>query len=267
MVRLPMLDLSALLKKFMVTAIIQVRMGSTRLPGKVLKKVLGKTMLEHQIERVKRSKTIDQIILATTTNLEDKKIVRLGRKLKVEVFAGSETDVLDRYYQAAKKFGANNTIVRLTGDCPLLDPAVVDQVVNFYKKNKKKFDYASNVRPPTFPDGMDVEVFSFAALEKSWQEAKLPSEREHVTGYIANHPEIFRIGNLSYKKDLPRLRLVLDNKDDFILIRKIFISLYLKKKTFDLSDIIKFLEKNPKLTLINSHIQRNEGLLKSLRAD
>jgi len=239
-------------------------MGSARLPGKVLKKVLGKTMLEHQVERVKRAKTIDQIIFATTTNFEDKKIVQLGRKLRVKVFVGSETDVLDRYYQAAKRFDVNDTIVRLTGDCPLMDPRVVDKVVSFYLKNKKSCQYASNVAPPTFPDGMDVEVFPFSALEEAWREADLPSEREHVTSYIRNHPKKFKIKNLKNKKDLSRYRLTLDNKEDFILIKKIFDSLYLKNKNLSLADIIKFLKKNPELALINSHIRRNEGLLKSL---
>lgn len=242
-------------------------MGSTRLPGKVLKKVLGKTMLEHEIDRVKRAKTIDRIIIATTTNLEDKKIIRLGKKLKVEVYAGSETDVLDRYYQTARKFGIKDTIVRLTGDCPLIDPGIIDDVVSLYLKNKNNCQYSNNVDPPIFPDGMDTEVFSFLALEEAWRKADLLSEREHVTLYIRNHPEKFKTRNLASKKDLSGPRLVLDNKEDLILIKNIFTSLYPKNKKFNLSDILKLLKKNPKLVLINGHIQRNEGLLKSLRAD
>ncbi|MDO8430349.1 MAG: glycosyltransferase family protein [bacterium] len=251
----------------MVTAIIQARMGSTRLQGKVLKKVLGKTMLEYQIERVKRAKTINQIILATTTNSENKKIIQLAQKLKVRAFAGSENDVLDRYYQAATRFGIDDVIVRLTGDCPLTDPNIIDRVVRFYLKNKKSCQYANNVDPPTFPDGMDVEVFSFNILKEAWQKADLLSEREHVTPYIRNHPEKFKIKNLKSRKDLSRPRLVLDNKEDFILIGKIFTALYPKNKNFDLEDILEFLKKNSKLILINSHIQRNEGMLKSLRID
>lgn len=262
---MPILDLNGLLN--MVIAIIQARIGSTRLPGKVLKKVLGKTMLEHEIERIKCAKTIDRIILATTINPEDKKIVRLAGKLKIGVFAGSEDDVLDRYYQAAKRFGAKDTIVRLTGDCPLIDPRVVDEVVSFYIKNKKNCQYASNVNPPTFPDGMDVEVFSFAALKEAWQKAGLLSEREHVTTYIRNHLEKFKIKNLKNKKNLSHIRLTLDNKEDFILIKKIFTALYPKKKNFNLTDMNKFLEKNPELALINNHLQRNEGMQKSLRED
>lgn len=251
----------------MATAIIQARMGSTRLPGKVLKKVLGKAMLEHQIERVKRSKTIDQIILATTSKSEDKQIVRLGKRLKVKVFAGSENDVLDRYYRAAVKFGVNGNIVRLTGDCPLMDPEIIDAVVNFYLKNKKNCQYANNVDPPTFPDGMDVEVFSFEALKTAWQNADLLSEREHVTPYIRNHPEKFKVKNFQSRKNLSRHRLVLDNKEDFILIKRIFTSLYPRNKNFTLRDILEFLKRNPKLALVNAYIQRNEGLLKSLRTD
>ena len=242
-------------------------MGSTRLPGKVLKKVLGKTMLEHQIERVRRAKTIDRIILATTDRPEDKKIVRLAGKLKIGVFAGSEADVLNRYYQTAKKFGANDTIVRLTGDCPLMDPEIVDMVVGFYLKNKKNCRYSNNVDPPTFPDGMDTEVFSFSALEEAWQKADLLSEREHVTLYIRNNPGKFKIKNLINKKNLSGPRLVLDNKEDLVLIRKIFTALYPKNKNFGLEDILEFLKRNPRLVSINGHIRRNEGMSKSLRND
>lgn len=251
----------------MVIAIIQARLGSTRLPGKVLKKILGKPMLERMIERLRRSKTIDKIIVATTNNQEDKKIIVLAKKIGVDFYLGSESDVLDRYYQAAKKFGTDGIVVRLTGDCPVLDPKVVDQVVNFYKKNKEKFDYVSNVRPPTFPDGMDVEVFSFKVLEKAWHFSKLPSEREHVTAYIANHPEIFRIGNLQSKKDFSSLRLTVDNEEDLVLIKKIYQLLHKSNTFFTLKDILKLSESRPSLFLINRHIQRNEGYLKSLEKE
>lgn len=242
-------------------------MGSSRLPGKVLKKILGKPMLELMIERLKRSKTVDRIIIATTDSPEDKKVADLAEKAGVDFYRGSENDVLDRYYQAAKRFGASDIIVRLTGDCPLIDPAVLDEAVDFYKKNKRKFDYVSNVHPPTFPDGMDVEVFSFESLEKAWSSAKLPSEREHVSAYMANHPEIFRIGNLSYKKDLSDMRLTVDNEEDFILIKKIFQLLYKGNKNFNLKDVLNLFDSRPELLLINRHIKRNEGYSESLKKD
>lgn len=250
----------------MVIAVIQARLGSSRLPGKVLKEILGKPMLELMVDRLKQSRTIDKIIIATTDRPEDKKIVDFGKKIGIDVFRGSENDVLDRYFQAVKNLGAE-TIVRITGDCPLMDPEILDSVVGFYQKNKKEFDYASNVRPPTFPDGMDVEVFSFEALEKVWHLAKLPSEREHVTAYIANHPEIFRIGNISSKKDLSDIRLTVDNEEDFILIKEIFQLLYKDNKNFNLKDILNLFESRPELLLINRHIERNEGYLKSLKKD
>lgn len=251
----------------MVTAIIQARTGSTRLPGKILKKVLGKTMLELMVERVKRAEIIDKIVIATTDKPEDKKIADLAKKLGLDFYRGSENDLLDRYYQTAKKFDID-TIVRISSDCPLIDPKIIDRVVGFYLKNKKNCDYVSNTDPPTYPDGMDTDVFSFKALEETWQKADLLSEREHMTQYIRNHPEKFRKKNVSRNgKDLSRLRLTLDNPEDFILIKKIFTALYPKNKYFSLADILEFLEKNPKLVLLNSHIERNEGLLKSLTND
>ncbi|MBI2023007.1 glycosyltransferase family protein [Candidatus Giovannonibacteria bacterium] len=250
----------------MTVAIIQARIGSTRLPGKVLKVVEGKTLLEHLILRLKRAKTLDKIVLATTDKPEDNETAEVVKKLGIDVFSGSENDVLDRYYQSAKKFGGD-VIVRITGDCPLMDPKIVDDVVNYYLKNKNKFDYVSNVRPPTYPDGMDVEVFSFAALEKAWREARLPSEREHVTAYIANHPEIFRLGNIKYKKDVSDIRLTVDNLEDLILVEKIFGSLNKKNKNFGFTDILDFLDKNPEIAKINQTIGRNEGYEKSLKND
>jgi spore coat polysaccharide biosynthesis protein SpsF len=249
----------------MIGIIIQARMGSTRLPGKMAKKILGQTILEHVIFRLRKIKVPAIIILATTINKKDNILEEIAKQKKIKVFRGSEDDVLDRYYQAAKEFNID-PIVRITADCPVLDWQICDELIDFYLQNK--FDYVSNVRPPTFPDGLDVEVFSFKALEKSQQEAKLKSEREHVTPYIASHPEIFKIGNLVRNgKDLSSLRLTLDEKTDLVLLKKIYNGLYKKKKYFVLEDILKFLEERPELLKINKKIKRNEGLAKSLRED
>ncbi len=250
----------------MIVAIIQARMGSTRLPGKVMKKVQGKTLLEHLILRVKRAYGIDKIIVATTISKKDSPIARLAVSLGVGVYRGSVDDVLDRYYQAAKEAHAK-TVIRLTGDCPLMDPKVIDRVVSFYKKNRRRYNYVSNIRPPTFPDGMDVEVFSFNVLERMWREAALPSEREHVTAYIGNHPDSFRVGNVLAEKDLSKLRLTVDTKDDLSLVRAVVKGLSGKKNYPDVQDIAAFLKQHPELTGHNRHIGRNEGYAKSVRED
>lgn len=249
----------------MTIAIIQARMSSTRLPGKVLKKIGGRTLLEILVERVRHTTLVDKIVIATSDRVKDEKIVNLAKKLKLDHFQGSENDVLDRYYQSAKKFKAD-TIIRITGDCPLMDSAVIDLIVGFYNKNKDKFDYVSNIHPPTFPDGMDVEVFPFSVLERSWKSARLPSEREHVTAYIVNHPEIFRIGNIAYKKDVSSVRLTVDNKEDFEVIKKIIKDLSCKN-FFTLEDILDLKENDPKIFLINNKYKRNEGMKRSIEKD
>lgn len=250
----------------MIAVIIQARFGSTRLPGKVLKKINGKTLLEILIERLRHCASVKDIIIATTDNPKDEKIVALAKKLKVPFFRGSEHDVLDRFYQAACKFNVDD-IVRVTSDCPLMDPAIVDGVVSFYKKNKEHLDYASNVDPPTFPDGMDVEVFSFGALERIWRQAKLPSDREHVTAHMRHRPGEFKMDNLRNGIDFSTIRLTVDEPEDFILIRRIFSALYPKNPTFNLEDVLNFLTKNKNLTKINAGIMRNEGYAISLKKD
>ena len=166
-----------------IISIIQARLGSTRLPGKVLKPILSRPMLSYMLERVKAAKRIDALMIATTENKSDQPIVEFCRSEKIKCFRGSENDVLDRYYQAARSVQAE-IIVRLTADCPLIDPAVVDEIVEAFLTKYPNIDFASNVKPATFPDGMDIEVFSFAALEWAWKETKNPLEREHVTPYF-----------------------------------------------------------------------------------
>jgi len=249
----------------MIVAIVQARMGSTRLPGKVMKDILGKPMLWHLFNRLKYAKKIDKIVLAVPDKDEDKVLLKLSEEMGIDSFAGSEEDVLDRYYKAAKKYGAD-VIVRITGDCPLIDPELVDEVIDYYLKNKDKLDFVHN--GTTYPDGIvETEVFPFAALEKAWREAKLASEREHVTPYIWKNSDKFRTATLEYNEDLSHIRLVVDDERDFRLVKEIFKNLYKEDEIFHLHDILKFLEKNPQLLDINKKTIRNEGYIRSLEND
>lgn len=247
--------------------IMQARMGSSRLPGKVLKQVCGRTLLELQYERIQAAKRVDRIIIATTTELKDEPIVDICRKVNMECLRGSEHDVLDRYYQTARQAGtlSGDAIIRVTADCPLLDPEVLDRVIDLFLTSE--VDYASNINPPTFPDGLDVEVFKYEALEKAWQEARLISEREHVTPYIRNHPEIFSQVNHRGSTDLSGLRLTVDEPEDLEVVRCIYEKLYYQKKIFLLADILQVIESEPQLIELNRGIKRNAGYEKSLSQD
>lgn len=247
-----------------VLTVIQARLGSTRLPGKVLMKIEGKTVLQHTIERVRASKKAGRIVVATTIKEEDLKIVKLCAGLGVSVYCGSEDDVLDRYYQAAKIIKAD-PVVRITSDCPLIDPEVIDRVIGFYFRTKQ--DYATNTFPPTYPDGQDVEVFSFSALKRAWKESRLASEREHVSLYIRNHPELFKITNLKYRQDLSRKRWTLDRYEDYKFIKTVYRPLYRKNRIFGMNEVLNFLKKHPELEQLNQHISRSEGHIRALASD
>jgi len=249
----------------MIAAIIQARMGSSRLPDKVMKIIVGKPMLWHLINRLRKSELIEKLIIATTNKTQDRKIIDFAKENNVLYFAGSEKDVLDRFYYSAKKFKVE-TIVRITGDCPLIDPSLVDMIINFYIDNKKKYDIVHNGN--TFPDGvLETEVFSFDILKKTWENAKLSSEREHVTSYIWKNPEMFRQATAENSKDLSYLRLVVDDEKDLKLVKIIFQNLYREDSMFYLEDIVRFLNKNPGLTMLNKNTIRNEGYLKSISKD
>lgn len=250
--------------KMTIIAIIQARTGSTRLPGKVLLDLQGKTVLEHVIDRVKMSRHINKIVVATTIRNEDLEIVKLCANLGTNVYCGSENDVLDRYYQAAKLFKADN-IVRITSDCPVIDPKIIDDVVTVHLTNNA--DYTSNTLKETYPDGLDVEVFTFSSLKTAWGGAKLASDREHVTPYIRNNPDIFKHVSLEYKEDLSQKRWTLDNAEDLDFLRLIYKYLYRKDQLFNMDDILKLIGKKPEIEKINQHIIRNEGYFKSRRED
>jgi len=245
----------------MPTAIIQARMGSTRLPRKVMLGILGKPVLWHVINRISKSRLIDGLFVATTVNSEDGVIVEFCKSNGVLVFRGSENDVLDRYYLCAKKYNIKD-IVRITADCPLHDPNIIDMVINEYLKGD--YDYASNTIEYTFPDGFDVEIFSFIALEDAWKNAKLPSEREHVTPYIRKNEKIKKKNIFSNKK-YPIYRCSLDNPEDYEFIKRIYEGI--GKDMFYIDDIINYLRGHQELLKINQHIKINEGYLKSLKED
>ncbi len=251
--------------KHRVLAIIQARMGSTRLPGKVLLPIIdNKSALQLMLERVVMSKKLNRIIVATTVSSEDNRLVELCERLNIACFRGSEQDVLDRYYQAAYAFGPAQAIIRLTGDCPLHDPAIIDEVIEQFQVSG--VNYCSNINPPTYPDGLDVEVFTSAALGKAWQNARLVSEREHVTLYIRNHPELFSQINVSCASDYSCYRWTLDEEQDYQFIKRVFKHFY-PCTTFTTQEIISFLGQHPEIAALNSSIERNAGLLKSLAED
>ncbi len=247
-----------------IIAILQARVSSTRLPGKVLKPILGRPMLLRQIERIRRTRRIDRLVVATSSEPADDAIETLCAGNAVDCFRGSLDDVLDRFYRAAGRYGPEH-VVRLTGDCPLTDPAIIDAVIEFYLSGN--LDYASNTVSPTFPDGLDVEVFRFDCLAQAWREAVLPSQREHVTPFLHQQPERFKIGNLVHAEDLSVLRWTVDEPEDFEFARSVYEKLYPVKPDFAMEDILALLEKYPNLRSINSAFERNEGLKKSLQAD
>ena len=238
-------------------------MDSTRLPGKILSLLDGtNTSLSYTINQLRECKSLDKIVIATT-NLEQDNIIETNAKtLGIDCFRGSSDDVLDRYYHCAKKFQIN-TIVRITSDCPLIDPQIVDQVIRKYQS--EDYDYVTNTLSRSYPIGTDVEIFSFEILEKTWQKAILPSEREHVTLFIRNKKLNFKLGNLKNSKNLGHLRWTLDRVEDLNLIRKIVVKI--NKNPILMNDILNLFSLEPELIKINEHITQNEGMLKSLKKD
>jgi spore coat polysaccharide biosynthesis protein SpsF len=246
----------------MVTAIIQARMGSSRLPGKVLAPVLGRPLLWHMVQRLRRSSRVQQIVIATTDKAIDRQIVTLAESLNVCVVTGSETDVLDRVYQAAIVAKAD-PVVRLTADCPLIDPELVDRVVSAFTADD--VDYASLAE--TYPDGLDTEVFSFGVLACVWREARLPSDREHVTSFIRKHPDRFRMLEIPSEQDWTDVRWTVDEPRDLDLIQQIFCELYQGNQAFSFFEVLQLMVRRPELCQINHGIQRNQGYQTSLERD
>jgi len=241
-------------------AIIQGRMASSRLPGKILLDIAGKPMLAHVVERARRAKTVDQVVVATTTQPEDDAVEEYCRLNAIAVSRGSLQDVLDRFYQAALVFHAD-TVVRLTADCPLLDAQVLDHTVEEFLRTG--VDFGCNRLPPplkrTYPIGLDVEVCTFQALERAWKEAKEPHEREHVMPYLYDTPGRFKILRVDYEKDFGDMRWTVDTHEDLELVRQVFARLA-QTPDFTWLDVVDLFEREPQLALINSQVKHKTYL-------
>jgi len=244
-------------------AIVQARMGSNRLPGKVMLDVEGKPLIFLVMHRLSLAKTIDAIVLATTDSCKDDVLSDYCHEQHWICYRGSENDVLDRFYQAALLTGAT-VVVRITADCPLLDPEVVDKTVRAYEAGE--CEYVSNALEFSYPEGLDVEVFGITVLEQAWREARLKSEREHVTSYIWNHPESFKLRNVKCDRDLSTLRWTVDKPEDMEFVRRIY-QLMRPNINFGTGDVLKLLQEHPELNDINSGTLRGEGYRKSLKED
>jgi spore coat polysaccharide biosynthesis protein SpsF len=247
----------------MIGCIIQARMGSTRLPGKVLKKINGKVpMLKFQLDQLKYSKCIEKIVVATTNMEEDDEIVNFCKANDVECFRGESENVLDRYYQCAKKFNFS-IILRIPSDKPLIDPEIVDEIIG--KFDLEYYDYVSNFLTLSYPSGTEVEVLSSKTLESVWKKARLPSELEHVTRYIHTHQDEFNLLNIEYSKDLSNIGWAVDRIEDLELVNEIVSKI--TKRPILMNDILELFGKEPSLAEINRNVDREEGNIKSLKDD
>ncbi|MBI3021852.1 MAG: glycosyltransferase family protein [Candidatus Omnitrophica bacterium] len=241
-----------------VVGIIQARMGSSRFPGKTLYPVNGQPMLSWMLTRVAQARRLDHWLVATTDQVADEAIVSYCQDHRVPVFRGHELDVLDRYYRAARDAGAG-VVVRLTADCPLIDPRVIDQVIETFQLGTS--DYVSNVTPlpSSFPDGMDVEVFSMAALNRAWRDAVKPSDREHVTFYMWQHPETFQLYRVEHEPDWSRYRLTVDSPQDLEVIEAIMKAFSPQHLTTSMEELIAYLDQHEELRRRNHGIARDAG--------
>jgi spore coat polysaccharide biosynthesis protein SpsF len=241
-----------------ISAIVQARMGSTRLPGKVMKLLCGKTVLAHVLARVKACSLVDEIIVATTLSQVDSAIAVEADNCQVLCFRGSETDVLERYYLAAKEFHAD-IIVRVTSDCPLFDPQVLKKMLTVFRtmlEAGQKIDYLSNTIKRTYPRGLDAEIFTFEALESTYKTAKKPYEREHVTPFIQQHPDWFALHSYVGERDLSAYRWTLDTEEDWCLIFEIYRSLYTNERLFSTDEVIELLQEKPALSKVNACVKQ-----------
>jgi spore coat polysaccharide biosynthesis protein SpsF len=239
-----------------VGAIIQARMGSSRLPGKALLDIAGRSMLARVVDRARRARTFDRIIVATTTKAQDDPVAEHGRALSVDVYRGDEDDVLDRYYQAATQHRLD-VIVRITSDCPLLDPDLADEVVRPLLDPATRVDYSANTLRRTYPRGLDVQAVPFAALERAWREATSVHERAHVFPYIYEHPDRFSLSGLADAVDRSDMRWTVDTDADLTFVREIYNALGAAEFTW--RDVLRVLDARPELQRINARVRQKSA--------
>jgi spore coat polysaccharide biosynthesis protein SpsF len=236
-----------------IVTIIQARTGSSRLPNKVLLPLGGKSLLQQMLERIRAAKFVGKIVVATTKDPSDDVIEKLSDNENIACYRGDALDLLDRHYQAASLFDAD-AVVKIPSDCPLIDPAIIDSVLYYFLQHPNQFDYVSNLHPPTFPDGNDVEIMTMNALSIAWKEAKKDFEREHTTPFFWENPSKFRIGNVKWDRDLDYSmthRWTIDYEEDYTFIKTVFNKLFPVNPLFGLNDILRLLEENPEIKTIN----------------
>lgn len=227
------------------------------MPGKSMINLAGKPIIWHMVERAKATPSIEAVVVATTTSPEDDVLVNYLEKNRISYFRGSEEDVLGRFAEVARRFNAD-VIVRITADDPLKDPAVIDRVIKTYLNNYPQFDYLSNVHPPTFPEGQDTEVFSTESLFRAERETDDPYHREHVTAYFYQHPERFRMHNITNSTDLSHLRWTLDTKQDLEFFQRVYGDLYRPRKIIGMDEVLEWLEDHPHVQMINQNVKRSD---------
>ena len=239
-----------------ILTVVQARMGSSRLPGKVLLPLAGQPLLVRMLERVQRASMAGTVVVATTTDPADDAVAACCTAHRLECFRGDALDLLDRHYQAARHYQAD-VVLKVPSDCPLIDPAVIDEVVRFYLDFAERYDFVSNLHPATFPDGNDVEVMPFTALETAWREARRPLEREHTTPFFWENPDRFDIGNVTWDagKDFSMShRWTIDYPEDYAFISAVYDALYHQNPAFGLDDILRLTAERPSIAQLNAHL-------------
>lgn len=239
-----------------IVTVIQARTGSTRLPNKIMRSLAGKPLLARMAERVLAAERAGTVVVATTTDPSDDPVEELCRAEGFLYYRGDANDLLDRHYQVGKLYNARS-VIKIPSDCPLIDPAVIDSVINMYETSDGQFDYVSNLHPATYPDGNDVEIMTMSALEIAWREAQRPLEREHTTPFLWENPDRFRIGNAAWKTGLDYSmshRWTIDYEEDYQFIAAVYNALYPADPHFGLNDILGFLALHPEVEALNSRL-------------
>lgn len=239
-----------------VLTVVQARMGSSRLPGKVLLPLAGQPLLVRMVERVQRARLAGTVVVATTTEPADDALAAMCAAHGLPCFRGDALDLLDRHYQAARHYGAA-VVLKIPSDCPLIDPAVIDQVLGVYLDDPEAYDFVSNLHPATFPDGNDVEIMRFSALETAWREARRPLEREHTTPYFWENPERFRLANVRWESgnDFSMShRWTIDYPEDYAFIAAVYEALYYQNPAFGLVDVLQLTDARPDIAQLNAHL-------------